>query len=325
MGAAASVGSRVVRSGQVVAEVVRSGFVESLHRGTVVALDANGSLGWSVGEADQPVFPRSCNKPLQTTGMLRCGLDLEGPLLALASASHSGEEFHLDGVRRILAGAGLDETALQTPADLPLDHEARAAYLRSGAEPAPIAMNCSGKHSAMLATCVAAGWPVESYLSVDHPLQVALAETFELLTGEPVAAVGIDGCGAPLFATTLPALASAFRSLALAEPGTPQHRVAVAFRQHPEWASGTRRDEATLLRALPGAVGKSGAEGCYAVALPDGRAVALKIDDGSGRARPVVMAAALCRLGVEHPVLDELAAEPVLGGARRVGEIRATL
>lgn len=313
-----------MRSGEVVAEVVRSGFVESLHRGAVVALAADGSLAWAVGDPAEPVFPRSCNKPVQSVGMLRCGLDLDGELLALASASHSGERFHIEGVRAMLAAAGLDESALRTPPDYPIDAVARDAYVRSGAEASPIAMNCSGKHAAMLSTCVAAGWPVETYLSADHPLQVALAATFAELTGEDVAAVGVDGCGAPLFATTLTGLARAFRAIALAPAGTPEHRVAEALRAHPEWASGSRRDEATLLRALPGAVGKSGAEACYAVALADGRTAALKIDDGGGRARPVVMAAALRRLGVDHPVLNELGTAPVLGGGEPVGEIRAT-
>ena len=314
-----------MRSGEVVAHVVRFGFVESIHRGAVAALSVDGSLVWAVGDPAEPVFPRSCNKPVQAVGMLRCGLELDLELLALASASHSGEPFHLDGVRQILADAGLDESVLLTPPDHPIDPAARDAYVRSGAEASAIAMNCSGKHAAMLATCVAAGWPVETYLSADHPLQIALAATFAELTGEKVAAVGVDGCGAPLFATSLAGLARAFRAIALAPTGTPEHRVAEAIRSYPEWASGTRRDEATLLRALPGAVGKSGAEGCYAVALTDGRSAALKIDDGAARARPVVMAAALRRLGVEHPVLDELGTAPVLGGGRPVGEIRPTL
>ena len=313
-----------MRSGEVVAEVVRSGFVESVHCGAIAALDTDGSLAWSVGDPAAPVFPRSCNKPLQTLGMLRCGLNLDGELLALTSASHSGEPFHIGGVRQILAEAGLDEAALRTPADYPLDVQARADWVRSGAGPAPIAMNCSGKHAGMLATSVANGWPVESYVSAEHPLQVALAAAFAEATDQPLARVGVDGCGAPLFATSLAALAAAFRAIALGQPGTLEHRVAEAFRQHPEWASGTRRDEATLLRGLPGAIGKAGAEGCYAVALPDGRAVALKIDDGAGRARPVVMAAALRRFGIEHPVLDELGTAPVLGGGRPVGEIRRT-
>ncbi|HEX6485161.1 MAG TPA: asparaginase, partial [Nocardioidaceae bacterium] len=116
----------------VVAEIVRSGYVEGHHYGSVVALDADGAVAWSVGDAESQIFPRSCNKPIQALAMLRAGLELDGELLALACASHSGEEFHLEGVRKILAGAGLEESALQTPPDYPLDDEAREQLLRSG-------------------------------------------------------------------------------------------------------------------------------------------------------------------------------------------------
>ncbi len=310
---------------QVVAEVVRSGFVEGHHHGSVVALAADGSVLWSLGDVVSPMFPRSSNKPMQAVGMLRCGLDLDGALLALAAASHSGEPFHLDGVRRILAGAGLDESALQTPPELPVEERVREAALRAGLRPASILMNCSGKHAAMLATCVHNGWDVTTYRDPEHPLQVALCSAMEALTDVPVEAVGVDGCGAPLFASTLVGLATAFSRLALAQPGTAEHRVAAAYREFPDYASGSERDEARLLRALPGTIGKGGAEAVYAVALPDGRAVALKIDDGGGRARAVVMAAALRRLSVTHPLLDELGAAPIFGGGERVGEVRATL
>jgi L-asparaginase II len=313
----------------VVAEIVRSGFVEGHHYGSVVALEADGSLAWSVGDDESQVFPRSCNKPIQALAMVRAGLDLDGELLALACASHSGEPFHLDGVRKILADVGLDESALQTPPDYPLDDEARDEVLRSGGARSSLAMNCSGKHAAMLATCVVNGWDTATYLSPDHPLQVRIRETFAELTGEPVEKVAVDGCGAPLLSTSLPGLARAFRTLSLAEAG-PERRVADAIRQHPDHVSGTRRDESRLLRAIPGAIGKAGAESCYAVGLPDGRAVALKTDDGAGRVRPVLMAEALRRLGVlEMPGVDAdvvAATGEVLlhGGGKPVGEIRAT-
>jgi L-asparaginase II len=306
----------------VVAEVVRSGFVEGRHHGSVAALAPDGVLLWSVGEVGVTMLPRSSNKPMQAVGMLRCGLDLPPDLLALAAASHSGEDFHIDGVRKILAGAGLGESALQTPPDHPLDEQARTEALRAGADKSPIQMNCSGKHAAMLATCVLNGWDTGTYLDPGHPLQEAIRDAVADLTGVPVEVTAVDGCGAPLLSTTLAGLAHAFRRLALAAAGTPEHRVATAYRQFPEHASGSRRDEARLLRALPGVIGKAGAEGCYAVALPDGHAVAVKIDDGAPRARPVVMAEALRRLGVDHPVLDDLAHGPVYGGGRRVGDIR---
>ena len=312
----------------VVAEIVRSGFVEGHHFGSVVALDKQGEVEWSVGNVDAPMFPRSCNKPVQALAMVRAGLDLPPDLLALACASHSGEAFHVVGVRRILAGAGLDEAALQTPPGLPLDDEARATVLAAGGERSSILMNCSGKHAAMLATCVANGWDTGTYLDPGHPLQQAIAATFPELTGEPVDHVAVDGCGAPLLAASLTGLARAFRTLALAQDG-PEVRIADAIRRHPEFVSGTRRDELRLLRAVPGAIGKAGAESCYAVALADGRSFALKCEDGAARVRPVLMAAALARSGVTgEPGVDAAAVAEtgrfeILGGGRPVGEIRA--
>lgn len=313
----------------VVAEIVRSGFVEGHHYGSVVALDPDGGVDWSVGVVDEPVLPRSCNKPVQALAMVRAGLDLPPDLLALACASHSGEPFHVEGARRILASAGLTEDALQTPPDYPIDDEARDEVIRGGGAKTPILMNCSGKHAAMLATCVLNGWPVETYLAPDHPLQLAIAATFAELTGEPVTTVAVDGCGAPLLSTSLVGLARAFRTLAVATDG-PERRVADAIREHPAYVSGTRRDELALLTAIPGAIGKAGAESCYAVALPDGRAFALKTDDGAPRVRPVLMAEAMRRSGVLE--LDGVDADAVrrtgehvlLGGGKPVGEIRAS-
>jgi L-asparaginase II len=315
-------------SPQAVAEIVRSGFVEGHHYGSVVALAADGEVDWSVGAVDVPMLPRSCNKPIQAVAMVRLGLDLPPELLALVCASHSGEPFHVEGVRRILAVAGIDEQALQTPPDHPLDDEAREAMIRAGEDKSPIAMNCSGKHAGMLLTCALNGWDPAEYREPDHPLQKAIAETYAELTGEPVTAVAVDGCGAPLLSASLTGLARAFARLALAPDGA-EAQVAGAIRRHPEWVSGTRRDERALLTAIPGAIGKAGAESCYVVALPDGRAFALKTDDGAPRVRPVLMAAALRRSGVdaEHGVDGEAVWRSglveVIGGGVPVGEIRA--
>ncbi len=321
----------------VLAEVVRTGRTESVHRGAIVAVGPDGhpvSTGRGparAGAVDAPMFPRSSNKPMQAATMLRCGLDLDGKLLALAAASHSGEDFHVAGVREILAGAGLTEDALRCPPDLPLDEAVQHRLLRAGAGPDRVHMNCSGKHAAMLATCVAAGWPTASYTDPGHPLQTEIRRAVERLAGEPVAAVSVDGCGAPLFAISLTGLARAFSALVRADPGTPERRVADAMRAHPEWTSGTARPERALMEAVPGLLLKSGAEGVEALALADGRAAAFKIDDGAARARPPVTVALLRALAVgDDPAVDagplgELARPPVLGGGRVVGEIRARL
>jgi L-asparaginase II len=312
----------------VVAHVVRSGFIESVHHGSVVALGPNGwegSVGatFSVGDVGGPVFPRSAGKPIQALAMLRAGLDLDGELLALASASHSGEPFHLEGVQRILAGAGLSEHDLQNTPDLPYDEATRHAWIASGRKATPLTQGCSGKHAAMLATCVAAGWDTATYREPQHPLQQLIAQTLTELSGERVAATGIDGCGAPVMAVSLTGLARAFSHLAAAPEGTDEARLAAAIRAFPEWLGGTGRDVTALIRGVPGLIAKDGAEGVYAVGLADGRAVALKIADGGQRARPVVMAAALRRMGIAADVLDELANVPVLGHGQPVGSIDA--
>lgn len=314
----------------VIADVVRSGFVECRHHGSAVALDATGRISYRRGDVTSPFLPRSCSKPLQTLGMLRCGLDLEPRLLALACASHSGEPFHLEGVRRILAGAGLDESALRNPAGWPLADSAQHDLLRAGGEPSVLAMNCSGKHAAMLATCVVNDWATDGYLEPDHPLQRAIAATFTELTGEAVEHVAVDGCGAPLLSTSLSGLARAFSALATSDRAE-ERRISTAIRTHPEYVSGTTRDERDLLVAIPGAIGKAGAEAGYVVALADGRALAVKVEDGGARARPVVLAALLQRLGIDVEEGVDTAAvrrtgrAPVTGGGQVVGEIRAVL
>jgi L-asparaginase II len=315
----------------ILAEVIRSGFAESRHRGSVVVLGPDGRAVLRAGETAAAAFPRSANKPMQAVGMLSAGLDLEGKLLALAAASHSGEAFHVAGVREILAGAGLDEAALRCPPALPLDEQALRQVLREGGDADRVHMNCSGKHAAMLAACAAARWPAESYLDPDHPLHREIRRTVEHLSGEPVAAVGVDGCGAPLFALSLTGLARAFGTMVRAEPGSAPRRVADAMRAYPDWTSGTHRPESALMEAVPGLLLKSGAEGVMAFALPSGHAAAIKIEDGAARALPAVTVALLRSLGVGaadgagDTALDRIASVPVLGGGRAVGHIRPVL
>jgi L-asparaginase II len=294
-----------------------------------VVLGADGQeVLFSAGEVTSPMYPRSSNKPIQAAAMRGCGLDLDGELLALAAASHSGEDFHVTGVRKILASAGLTEDALQCPPALPLDEGAQRHFLAEGGSPDRVHMNCSGKHAAMLATCVAAGWPTDSYRDPSHPLQREIKAKLEQLSDEKVAATGVDGCGAPLFAVSLTGLARAFGSLVLAAEQSAERSVADAVRAHPEWTSGTARSERALMRAVPGLLVKSGAEGVQAFALADGRAAAVKIEDGAARAVPAVTVAVLRVLGVagaEPGALDRIADLPVFGGSQVVGQIQATL
>jgi L-asparaginase II len=309
----------------VVAVVERGGFVEGSHCGSAIALRADGSVALSVGQPNDPMLPRSSAKPLQATGMLRAGLVVDDEELAIVCASHSGEPRHLDVVRRLLAGAGLDESDLDNTPGMPLDGEARRAMVRAGEGPSRIAQNCSGKHAGMLATCVAAGWPTDGYRDPAHPLQQALRATIEDLSGDSVSATVVDGCGAALFAITLAGLARSFARLATATEGAAEHRCFAVMRAHPDLVGGRGRDVSRLIADVPGMVAKDGAEGVYAAAMADGRAVAVKIDDGAERARLPVTVAALRALGIDDDVLDEFAETPVTGHGERVGQVRATL
>ncbi|MFZ1372738.1 MAG: asparaginase, partial [Nostocoides sp.] len=206
----ATLAPAVLTQAPVLAHVVRGGFVESVHRASVAVTAADGSLELTLGDVVSPTFPRSSNKPLQAVAMVRAGLELPDNLLALASASHSGLDYHLAGTRAILAGAGLEPSALQNTPDYPVDSAARDRAIREGAPANSLFQNCSGKHAAMLATCVANGWSTADYRDPDHPLQRAMAATIAELAGEPVAATAVDGCGAPVMAISLAGLARAF-------------------------------------------------------------------------------------------------------------------
>ena len=304
--------SAAVEAAPVVAHVVRGGFVESVHHGTAVVTAPDGRVELEIGDSSGPVFPRSSSKPLQALAMVRAGLDTDGRLLSLACASHSGEDFHVEAAREILAGAGLTETDLQNTPDYPYDDAARIAWIADGRPKQSIAQNCSGKHASMLATCVVNGWDLSTYRDPRHPLQVAVAETVQELTGVEPAAVAVDGCGAPIHAVPLSALARAFGRLAAATDGA-EAKVATAIRDYPEYLGGTHRDVTSLIRGVDGLVAKDGAEAVYAVGLRDGRGIAVKIADGSSRARSVLLAA----------VLEVLERQPVLGHGQPVGAVVA--
>ncbi len=278
------------------AAIVYRGHVpESHHRARVAITAPDGTLRLGLGDLQRPTLPRSALKPFQVIAMLESGLDLADELLALAGASHRGEPFHLDGARRILAGVSLTETDLVNTADIPYDDDARLAWLRAGRGREPIAHNCSGKHAAMLRTCVRAGWPLEGYRDPAHPLQRAIRRVIEDwcgVVGEPV----VDGCSAPAFATTLPGLARGFGRLAVADAG-PAEAVASSYRRFGAWMSGTQDPTVGLLAGVPGCVAKGGAEAVLAVGLPDGTGVALKMSDGMGRGRFAVLRAVLQALG----------------------------
>ena len=306
------------------AVTTRSGRDESIHHGAVVALNQDGSIAFAAGDPSLPIFPRSSTKPIQATAMVASGLSLPPRLLALVCASHDGRAEHLAGAREILASANLTEAALANTADYPLDDDAAHVAIASGLAKSPLQMNCSGKHSGMLATCVHNGWAHDaSYLHVDHPLQRRITEMVPEMTGEEAAHIAVDGCGAPAHAISLKGLARAFRVAATAPEGSPARIVGDAMRANPKMVGGPTRDVTLLMEGVSGLVAKDGAEGVFAVGLADGRAVALKVADGANRARPPLMKWALERLGVDVSGVNPAAfSSPVFGHGRRVGDVR---
>ncbi|OKJ89769.1 asparaginase [Amycolatopsis sp. CB00013] len=284
--------------------LLRDGMVEGVHHGSAVVLAPDGRVLFSAGDVEAAFYPRSAAKPLQATAMARLGVELSPAGFAVGAASHSGEEIHLAEVLRTLDGAGLTAEDLRTPEDLPFDPVERDAWVASGRSASRLAHNCSGKHAAMLATCRRHGWSTKDYLDAAHPLQRAIAECVEELTGQRIPKVAVDGCGAPLFAVSLRGLARAVGKIAAASPGTPEGLVAEGIRKHPELVAGTRRDVTALMRAVPGLIAKDGFEAVQVAALPDGTAIAIKIADGGDRARRPVLAAALALCGVDPNVLE---------------------
>ncbi|MEO6085529.1 MAG: asparaginase, partial [Umezawaea sp.] len=274
------------------AEVTRSGFVESRHFGSVVGLDPSGAVALRRGPVDDPVLPRSAAKPFQALACLAAGAPLSGPALAIAAGSHTGQDHHVSVVEHVLRDAGLTPEALRCPESWPEDEPSRDALIRAGSTPSRIRMNCSGKHAGMLAGCVASGWTVDDYLDPAHPFQELVRAGVEALAGERSTHTAVDGCGAPLFAVSLVGLARAIRGLA----ETP---VADAMRAHPEYVAGAGHVNTEVMRLLPGVLAKGGAEGVLVVASSEGHAVAVKVIDGSPRATTAIALVALRELGFD--------------------------
>jgi len=275
------------------AVVERDGYPESRHLGAAVLVDADGRVLESLGDSSALIYPRSAAKPMQATAVLGTGLALVGEQLALATASHAGTPAHVAVVERMLADAGLDETALQCPTDWPLDSTART----DAADRRRITMNCSGKHAAFLAAAVHGGWSTADYLTPQHPVQLAIASTVADLTGERVAHWGIDGCNAPTPVISLTGLARSFSRVVLAGAGLGSAGIAGAMLENPWAVDGPGRENAVTI-AETGLLAKVGAEGVLVVSTASGQSVAVKTLDGANRARTAVALEMMVRAGL---------------------------
>ena len=301
----------------VLAELVRSGLIESTHSGHLILLAADGSDLLTLGDVEAEIYPRSAIKSLQAAAMVRAGLNLNDEQLALVCASHGGTNRHQEVALEILRSVGLSESELQNTPDAPLDREARIKW---GDKPATsLAANCSGKHSGMLATCVVNGWDIKTYRDVDHPLQLAIAREITELIGKSIDRVSIDGCGAPLFSMSTRSIAVAARKMRI-DSDPIFARVVSACLKHPEMILAEGAFDTRMMRAVPGLFVKGGAESVMLASLADGSAIAWKISDGSNRVNGPLMKAALAKFGIniEGEAID------VLGGGNVVGSLSAT-
>jgi len=316
------------------AVVERGGFIESRHAGSAVVLSPEGEVVRALGDVISPTFPRSCLKPFQAVAVMTSGVTLRGEDAAVATASHSGTAAHVALVRGLLGRESLPSSALGCPPASPTDQAARDELIRSGGPRERVYMNCSGKHAAMLLACVANEWPLEGYLDPGHPLQKRILDVVERFTGERPGAMAVDGCGAPVHAISLTALARGIQKITTAAPSSPfaLYREAAALtdavRTHP-WAVGGPGQPDTIAIERLGVFAKVGAEGVMVMTAPNGATTALKVLDGSSRASTIIALRLLAGAGaIEDAAVDAVQAEldlRVMGGERRVGEIRATV
>lgn len=326
----------------VLVEAVRGRVVESRHRGAVAVCDADGRPVLSLGDVERPVFPRSAVKAIQALPLVESGaadaFAFDDADIALACASHSGEPRHTQRVASILSRAGLSPADLECGAHWPGSQEAMIVLARSGGEPGPIHNNCSGKHSGFLCTCVHRGVDHRGYVRRAHEAQQWVREAMEAVTGAPHAETvcGVDGCSIPTHAVPLTSLAAGFARMATgtglsATRAAAARRILAACVAHPFCVSGTDRADLRLMEAGAGRIfTKTGAEGVFCAALPElGLGIALKCDDGAGRAAEVMVAAVLAALVRKDAALSARLAElsrPVLTNWNgiEVGLVRPT-
>ena len=285
--------------------VCRGPVVESRHRVHAVAVREDEVVA-QAGDPRLLLFLRSSSKPIQALPLVRAREDLGERDVAIACASHRAEPPQLDAVRRLLAVAPARERELE-------------CGIQEGRARDPLHHNCSGKHAGMLALCRAYGWRSEGYRHGAHRVQRALAAAHGEAAGvdEDAMPTAIDGCGVLTFALTLERVAAAFSRLERLRGGD---RIVAAMRTHPTLVGGAGQADTELMRAVPGWIAKGGAEGLMCAASPDGLGVALKVEDGLGRAQRPALHAFLGRLGVELP--EEFARVSVANAhGEPVGEI----
>ena len=303
-------------------EVWRGPIIESRHSGHLIAVDAGGADLCFLGSPESVTYLRSSGKPFQALPVVASGaadrFGFTEREVAIACGSHNGEPIHVETVRSMLAKVGLDESSLKCGAHEPYSVDVARELIRKGEAPAAVQNNCSGKHAAMLALAKHLGAPTETYYELTNPVQQMILKTVADFSGAPVEdiAIGIDGCGVPVFGISVRAMALMYaRLVAPPESMSPEtrsacSRIVKAMISFPEMIGGTRdRLDTELIRAAAGKlISKIGAEGVYTIGVlpsadwPKGVGFALKVEDGDDkRARPPAVIDALRQLGVLSP------------------------
>ena len=313
------------------AVVERNGFIESRHAGSAVVMTGEGEILRTLGDVTTPIFPRSTLKPFQAVAVMSSGVTLRGEDAAIATASHTGTFRHAELVKGLLARAGIPVTALGCPASWPEDRTTRDTLVRQGLGPDPVYMTCSGKHAAMLVACVQNGWSLDGYLDPEHPLQKRVLDVIERFTGERPAASGIDGCGTPVHAISLTALARGIARIATSRSNSPfaiyrEAGFLVEGARANGWIiAGPGQPDTVVIDRL-GIFIKFGAEGITVATASNGTTVALKVLDGSLRAATIVALSLLADAGaIERADVEALIPElhlGVFGAGRPVGQIK---
>lgn len=326
----------------ILAEQTRGNFVENRHRGAFVICDASGRIIASGGDISRPVFPRSAIKSMQALAMLTTGamdrFAITDEELALACASHTGEDFHVAGVTHFLDHLGMAPENLECGAHAPTSPAAREALRQRGEAPTVLHNNCSGKHSGMLSVAKALGVSAEGYVEPGHPVQQAVRAAIETVIGEPLSTdrCGTDGCSIPTWAAPLSAFARGFARMATGEGLPPElgraaHRIFDAATTHPELVSGTGMLDTRVMAAFGGRVmQKGGAEAVQCGAIRNtGLGYAIKCDDGRMEASQVMVAELLLAHADpdagQRAVLEEFSRLTIRNVRKTVvGEMRAT-
>ena len=326
----------------VLAEVTRGGRVESRHRGSVIVADAKGKRALALGDVEAATFPRSAIKALQALPLVESGAadraGFDAAELALACSSHSGEPIHAAAAASMLSKAGRDAGALECGAHWPLGEASARQLAREGKTPSALHNNCSGKHAGFVCLSCALGEDPSGYVGVDHRVQREVRRTLEEVTGIAIdpAQAGVDGCSIPTYALPLDSLARAFARFGTGEGlsktrSQAAERLRKACARHPQMVAGTGRFDTAAMSALgERCFVKTGAEGVHCASFPElGLGVAIKCEDGAGRAADAMMAAVILRFlklsDDERAGVESLARKKLVNwNGIEVGEARAS-